>query len=249
MKFGLYLFTACEKWLPWAVLVPVLLAGEVCGVDEVADGDVLRVAYVEHQQETMMRFFGNQWMYYGGYNMRQFLGKLGKQTNIKLETEHESVSFRDEDLDRLFDYAVLFMTSNYAPKLSEEEVRNMREYLLRGGFLLADDCILEGSYSGNQLPAFTRGMQEAMKKVFPDRSFEVIAHDHPVYHCFYQFEGGFPRCHPDGHWEGLGLFDGDRLMVLLSPNDLCCGWQFNWGVQTQNAYEMGINIFIYALTH
>ena len=55
--------------------------------------------------------------------------------------------------------------------------------------------------------------------------------------------------HPSGKWEGLGLFDGDRLMVLLSPNDFCCGWQLSGGQWTRDAYRMGINAFVYALTH
>jgi hypothetical protein len=55
--------------------------------------------------------------------------------------------------------------------------------------------------------------------------------------------------HPDGRWDGLGLFDDDRLMVMLSPNDICCSWQFNWGQLSTDAYQMAINIFVYALTH
>ncbi len=120
---------------------------------------------------------------------------------------------------------------------------------MRGGFLLADDCVSEGTYSRDSPPAFTRGIQDVMSRVFPERAFEVIPDDHPVYHCIYDFPDGLPRMTSNGRWKGLGLFDDERLMVLLSPNDICCGWQFSWGRLTTNAYQIGINIFVYALTH
>ncbi len=47
-----------------------------------------------------------------------------------------SVSLRDEDRGRLFAYPFLFMTSNNPARLSGAEKANLREYLLRGGFLL-----------------------------------------------------------------------------------------------------------------
>ena len=181
--------------------------------------------------------------------MRRFLRTLQEHTNTKVVVDPEAVSFEDEDRDRLPGYPILFMTSNHACDLSDEEAHNMREYLLRGGFLIADDCVLEGTFSRDQPPIFTRGFIEAMRAVFPERSFDVIPYDHPIYHCFYDFDDGLPSFHPMGHWQGLGLFEGDRLMVLLSPNDFCCGWQFNWGEQSRNAYRMGINAFVYALTH
>ena len=206
----------------------------------------MRVAYVEHDTKGG---WGTQWRYYGARNMSQFLRQLRSATDIEVSDSPESVSLLDKDLGQLFDYPILFMTSNFAADLSPEEIGNMREYLLRGGFILADDCVKEGTFTRNSPPVFTRGFIEVMAEVFPDRSFEVIADEHPVYHCVFDFPNGLPRMHQKGRWDGLGLFDGDRLMVLLSPNDICCGWQFSWGQLTTDAYRMGINIFVYALTH
>jgi len=229
-----------------AGLVPAMLLGARVEAAGPADGDLLRVAYVEHKTSGG---WGRDWQYYGGRNMASFLRRLGQQTSTRVETSPESVSFRDEDRDRLFEYPILFMTSNNRAVLSDDEVANMREYLLRGGFLIADDCVREGTYSRTQTPTFTRGFIEVMERVFPEHRFTVIPHDHPIYHCVHDFPDGLPQMHPSGKWEGLGLFDGDRLMVLLSPNDFCCGWQLSGGQWTRDAYRMGINAFVYALTH
>ena len=226
--------------------VLAVLAAGVIHAQPRGGGDELRVAYVEHDTRGG---WGKDWQYYGGGNMRKFLLILKRQTHIEVDTTPYAVSFRDRDRERLFEFPVLFMTSNNGAKMSAEEIANMREYLLRGGFLLGDDCVLEGSYSRDQAPAFSRSFTALMAEVFPDRNLAVIPHEHPVYHCFYEFPDGLPQFHPNGRWEGRGIFDGERLMVLLSPNDLCCGWEFSWGQLSQNAFEMGINIFVYALTH
>ena len=210
------------------------------------DGDNLRLAYVEHDTRGG---WGRDWQYYGGGNLQRFLRQLGRQTSIRVSETPESVSLQDADRERLFAYPVLFMTSNNPAVLSDAEIANLREYLLRGGFLFADDCVLEGSFGRDEPPAFTRGTIEVFKRVFPERSFVEIPKDHAIYHCVWDFPDGLPQMHEKGRWPGLGLFEGERLMVLLSPNDFCCGLQFNWGQFSRNAYRFGVNAFVYALTH
>jgi hypothetical protein len=210
------------------------------------DGDTFRLAYVEHETTG---WSSSDWRYYGGSNLERFLRQMAKKTTIALSQSVGSVSLKDEDRDRLFAYPVLFMTSNNPAELSDEEIGNLREYLLRGGFLLADDCVSPGTFSGSRPPAFTRALLEVFQRVFPEREFEPIPHEHPIYHCAYDFPDGLPQMHPDGRWEGFGLFDDERLMVMLSPNDFCCGLQFSWGALSRDAYKFGVNVMIYALTH
>jgi hypothetical protein len=229
-----------------AFAIGLSLALPLYAQEEEYEEQKVQIAYVEHDTKGG---WGRQWQYYSGSNMRQFLRQLQRQTNIHVDPTPGEVSFNDKDQNKLFDYPILFMTSNHAAQLRDEEIANMREYLLRGGFILADDCVKNGTFSRDKPPEFTRAFIEVMRRVFPERRFETIPHDHPIYHCFYKFDNGLPRFHPDGQWEGLGIFDGDRLMVLLSPNDICCGWQFSWGQLSKNAFSMGINIFVYALTH
>ena len=210
------------------------------------DGNRLRFAYVEHETTG---WWGRDWQYYGGNNLRRFLTQVARRTTLLVHPVPESVSLRDEDRGRLFAYPLLFMTSNNPAKLSDAEKANLREYLLRGGFLLADDCVSQGTFSRSKPPIFTRATIDIFQEVFPEHEFEPVPKDHPIYHCVYSFPDGLPQMHEDGRWEGMGLFRDGRLMVMLSPNDFCCGLQFNWGQLSRNAYEFGVNALVYALTH
>ena len=211
------------------------------------DGDRLRFVYVEH--ETTGWGWSRDWQYYGGNNLRRFLTQMARRTTVLVDPEPESVSLRDEDRGRLFAYPFLFMTSNNPAKLSDAEKANLREYLLRGGFLLADDCVSQGTYGSSKPPIFTRSTIGLFQEIFPEHEFEPVPKDHPIYHCVYDFPDGLPQMHEDGRWEGMGLFRDGRLMVMLSPNDFCCGLQFHWGQLSRNAYEFGVNALVYALTH
>ncbi len=149
-------------------------------------------------------------------------------------------------------FPFLFMHSDAAPQLEDAERANLREYLLRGGFLFAEDCVKGKFRSDRSGDAFFRRMiQVELPKMLPDATVERLPYDHPVFHCFYHFNSGSP--HMQGIPHGLhGIMLNGRLVGLLSPSDLHCGWTngdqwFGRGKQTQ-AFQMGINIYLYAMT-
>ena len=94
-------------------------------------------------------------------------------------------------------------------------------------------------------------VQVDLPKILPEAKVERLAYDHPVFHCFYHFNDGVP--HMQGIPHGLhGISLNGRLVGLLSPSDLHCGWSngnqwFGYGKQVQ-AFQMGINIYLYAMT-
>jgi hypothetical protein len=150
-------------------------------------------------------------------------------------------------LDSMTQFPFLFMTGNYAPNLTDAHRANLREYLLRGGFLLADDCVNERSRGDD----FFRRMADVdFPKMFPETKLERVPNSHPVFHCFHDFKRGLP--HMQGVEHGLhGLTINGRLLALLSPSDIHCGWAngekwFGRGKQIQ-AFQMGINIYLYAM--
>jgi hypothetical protein len=150
-------------------------------------------------------------------------------------------------LDSMIQFPFLFMHGNYAPMLSDSHRANLREYLLRGGFLFAEDCINDRSRGDD----FFRRMAEVdFPKMFPETKLERLPFDHPVFHCFHNFKAGLP--HMQGVPHGLhGLTINGRLLALLSPSDIHCGWAngdkwFGHGKQVQ-AFQMGINIYLYAM--
>ena len=76
----------------------------------------------------------------------------------------------------------------------------MRNFLLDGGFLHADD-----NYG------LDKSFRREMKKVFPDKEWVEIPSSHPIFTIYYQFENGLPKIHEhDGKRpQAFALFDKD----------------------------------------
>jgi len=143
--------------------------------------------------------------------------------------------------------------------LSDKEVERLREWLLRGGFLMVDD--FHGQYEW-------LSFSEQMRKVFPNRSIVDIPIEHPIFHCFFDVNE-LPQIPGLGAWRSgrtyekggiqhhcMGIFDNEgRLMVLVMRNmDMGDAWEHTndprypkW--YAAQAYKLGINFVIYALTH
>ena len=94
-----------------------------------------------------------------------------------------------------------------------------------------------------------------MKRVFPDKEWVELPFDHPLYHTYFDFSGGLPKIHEHDNKppQGLGLFDGERLIVFYSYEaDLGDGWE-DASIHNDpegkrlSALKMGANIFIYSL--
>lgn len=167
--------------------------------------------------------------------------ELNKRTNIKTEITENVVSLND---DNLFQYPFLFVTGHGNINLSEEEVKNLREFLTNGGFLYADD-----DYGMDE------SFRREMKRAFPDIDLVELPVDHPIYHMIYNFPNGLPKIHEhyEGPPKGLGLFYQDRLVVFYSWNsNISDGWTDTHNDPQEKreiAFKMGVNIVAYALTH
>lgn len=146
-------------------------------------------------------------------------------------------------------------------RLRDSEVRNLREFLLRGGTLTFDD------FHG---PIEWENLEREMKRVFPDRPIVELPLTHPIYRCFYRIEA-YPQTPGLGSflqgrtWEKGGYEaklraiedDAGRAMVLINWNtDMGDGWEWSNAADypgyvrfTAQAYRMQINEIIYSLTH
>jgi hypothetical protein len=156
------------------------------------------------------------------------------------------------NLETMSAFPFLFMHAERSPELEQSERANLREYLLRGGFLFAEDCVNGKGRSDGSGDEFFRRMAEVeLPAILPGSKLERLPFDHPVFHCFHHIDGGIP--HMQGKRHGLqGITLDGRLVALLSPSDTHCGWTngdrwFGQGKQLQ-ACKMGMNIYIYAMT-
>jgi hypothetical protein len=188
--------------------------------------------------------------YSGGgdwYSDRTALPNLIKFCNENLKTNFQAEDdIVESGSAQLFNYPFVFLTGHGNIILSDQEARNLRKYLMGGGFLHIDD-----NYG---LDKFIRPQ---MKKVFPELDFVELPANYPVYRQKYSFPTGLPKIHEhDGKRpQGFGLIYKGRLVCFYSFEcDLGNGWE-DYGTyagDTQEArlkaLKMGANLVQYALT-
>ena len=162
---------------------------------------------------------------------------------------------------RLWEYPWIYFVEPGNLRLKDAEVPILREFLLRGGTAMFDD--FHGPYEWDNLV-------RELKRVFPERDVVELEPPHPIYTCFYRVDK-YPQAPGLGSflsgrtWEKGGfvphlravLDDQQRPMVLINWNtDMGDGWEWSNAEEypgyfrhTAEAYRMGINEVIYALTH
>lgn len=145
----------------------------------------------------------------------------------------------------IFSYPFIHMTGHGNVVFTAAEAKNLRQYLVSGGFLHIDD-----NYG---LDKFIR---PEMKKVFPELSFVELPFDHPIYHQKYNFNKGLPKVHEHDNKppQGYGLFWEGKMVCFYSYEcDLGNGWEdqsvYNDPEEIrQKALQMGANIVSFAFT-
>jgi hypothetical protein len=185
---------------------------------------------------------GGDW-YANPSSIPNLIAAIRQRTTIDVDPREARVTLMD---DRLWDYPFLHLTGHGNIRLTDAEVARLREYLLRGGFLHADDNYgLDDSF------------RREIKRVFPDRDLVDVPLRHPIYHAVYDLPLGIPKIHEhDGKpARGLGIFIGDRLAVFYSyESDLGNGWEDVGTYKDdppdlhEQALKMGVNLFVYAVT-
>lgn len=176
----------------------------------------------------------------GDVNMMKF---LAQNTGIKVNPIYKYV---DLSSDNLFMYPVLFLTGHGNVNFSTQEARNLRAYLENGGFLYIEDDYGLDPY-----------IRKEMKKVFPEQELAELPFSHGIYNIHFKFPNGLPKIHKhdDKAPQGFGLFSNKRLCVFYGfESNLGDGWVdpdiYNDPEERrQQAFKMGTNIIVWALTH
>ena len=159
----------------------------------------------------------------------------------------------------LFDHPWLYVVEVGYMHLSQIEIDNLREYLLRGGFLMVDD--FHGVHEWQQF-------QSVLKQLFPNRPLSRITVDSPLFNIHFQIEElvqvpGVRSLMSGRTWEKGGIKPGwhvirdddNRIMIIINFNqDLGDGWEHADDAAypeqyTGQAYRMGVNFVMYAMTH
>jgi len=162
--------------------------------------------------------------------------------NIGTSIDAKSVTVKPESLD-IFEYPYIHMTGHGNVFFSEEDAKNLRNYLLSGGFLHIDDNYGMEPY-----------LKKELIKVFPEKELKELPINHPIFNSYYKFPKGLPKVHEhDGNRpQALGIsFEGRLVLLFTFESDLGDGWE-NQEVHNdpedvrQKALRMGANIIKYA---
>lgn len=184
---------------------------------------------------------GGDW-YGDPSSIPNLLAYTEKHSSILINRNEVQLKLTDE---RLFSHPYLYLTGHGNIRFTEEEIISLRTFLLRGGFLHADD-----NYG------MDKSFRREMKRVFSDKDFVELPFDHPVFHQIFDFPKGLPKVHEHDNKppQALALFEDDKIMVLYTfESDLGDGWEDgdvhnNPEFIRTAALKMGVNIIHFALT-
>ena len=171
-------------------------------------------------------------------NLIQFCNQELKTT---IDSEQEVVEIGSKEL---FKFPFVHMTGHGNVIFSDQEVQNLRKYLMSGGFLHIDD-----NYGMDQF------VRSEIKKVFPEYELIELPFSHPIYHQKYNFNNGLPKIHEhdDNRPEGLAIVHNGRIVLFYSYEcDLGDGWESpevhdDSDAARTKALQMGANLIQYVL--
>lgn len=200
------------------------------------------------QQRSLVKIgklqYGGGGDWYGNRaSLQNLLRYVSEHAPIPVKLEEEVVR---PNAANLHEFSLLYASGHGNIEFSPEEALSLRQYLLRGGFLLLDDDYGMHEYA-----------KRALMQIMPDGQFQLVPDDHPIFHCYYDFPFGLPKVHEHDNKapQLYGLFYKGRLVAVLTYEaDLGDGWEDPQVHRDppevrELAFRMGVNILCYVLTH
>jgi Domain of unknown function (DUF4159) len=222
----------------------------------------------EKAEWTFARFHYDLGGQYGGYGFerwaadwpkadRQFILGIRRLTRIQSRSTEQVM---DANSDDLYNWPWIYIEDPGGWRLSEKQAARLREYLLRGGFIMADD-----SHGDDEWEVLLQGMH----MIFPDRQIEDLPDSDEIFHVAYDLDDRvqipgtryiWGRRWPYGldsatpKWRGI-RDDKGRIMVAICHNsDVGDAWEWADSPrypehEASVAYRIGVNYIIYGMTH
>jgi len=188
---------------------------------------------------------------------RHLLAGVRRLTRIDTRSVEQVVEL--DGTDEIYNWPTAYGVEVGHWVLPLDQAQQLREYLLRGGFLMVDD--FHGTQEWNVF-------EDSLKRVFPDRDWVDIPNNDPVFHVLYDLdervqipgaqylESGrtYEKDGFEAHWRGV-YDDKGRLMVAICHNmDMGDAWEHSDNPEYPEkwaslAYRIAMNYFVYDLTH
>ena len=169
----------------------------------------------------------------------EFLSTVASQTSINTSRKFKPVKLAEKEV---FHFPFAAITGEGAFTLNDDERKNLKSYLEKGGFLLAS----AGCSSKEWGDSFTHEIET----IFPGQKLAEVPMDHPIFRTIFEVQqldmshGGVAKLY--------GLSIGGKIVLIYSPDGLndtgtmhgccCCG-----GNEIKNSQKVNANILAYAL--
>ena len=200
-------------------------------------------AFAQKTQVAVLKYKGGgDW-----YSNPTSLPNLVKYCNQNINTDIDvNVAVVDVGSLDVFNYPFVHMTGHGNVFFDENDVSNIRSYLLAGGFLHIDDNYGMKDYAMSQ-----------MQKAFPELQWVELPYSHEIFKKPYPFPDGLPKIHEHDNKapQAFALIYEGRLICLLTYEcDLGDGWEdqrvhYDSNEARLKALKMGANIISYAFSH
>lgn len=177
------------------------------------------------------------------------LNSLIEYTTIPVDTEERVISVRDE---AMLEAPFTYLAGHKLVALDPRARRNLERYVANGGFLFVDDC----NHDIDGL--FARSFESEAESIFGPGALRKIAHDHPLYDAFFDFDGPPTTSFELNGWgddlvhDYLQAIEIDgRIGLLYSNKDYGCEWDYDYRNKrwlAQDNTRFGVNVVVYAMT-
>lgn len=172
---------------------------------------------------------------------------MSEATGVDVDkNSYQIVPLESKDI---FKYPFGYISEPGMMQLSDVEVKNFREFVDRGGFVMLDDFDNARQFAV---------MKENIDRVFPDRPMVHLKGDHPILRTYYTIdslnvESPYDVGAPAEFW-GISSEDGKLQVIICYNNDIGDYWEWIDRPQyklkpSAEGLRLGINFVLYAMTH
>lgn len=178
---------------------------------------------------------------------------IGAVTEVKLHQDASNVLAMDDP--QLMKFPVAFMTEAGYWTMTDKEATGLRNYFAKGGFVIFDD------FRDGRGNAGWTNFEQQMKRVLPNARMVDLQPTHPIFHSFFEINSFsiIPQKYDGGVPILKAIFEDNdpkkRMIAMINFNtDVSDFWEFSGTgmsivAEDNEAYKLGVNYIMYALTH
>jgi len=191
---------------------------------------------------------------------RHFNVAMRRLTRVHVRSVEQPIN--PDDGDDIFNYPWLYAGLPGNWNLTDAQAAKIREFLLRGGFFMADDF-----WGPEEWDGFFQGMQ----RILPDRQIVDIENSDTIFHTVYDLDGRYQipgewatarggaqynsrSAGTVAYWRGIYDDNGKLMVAICANSDLGDSWEWADAPHYPEKYSalgirIGVNYVIYAMTH